>query len=408
MGTIPAHRLSRREFLRWIGKGVTAAALTGCCATPRTHPTVDTAASATVPSIGPTAQPTETPTPTPDVSLEHKIGQMLMIGFRGLQVSKDHFIVRDIQERNLGGVVLFDYDVPSESPVRNIESPVQVETLVASLQAKADTPLLVAIDHEGGVLTRLKEAYGFPPTESHQALGELDDLDATRAQATAMARTLAELGINLNLAPVVDLNVNPDNPIIAKYERSFSADPETVTRHAQAFIEAHHAQGVNCTLKHFPGHGSSTGDTHEGWVDVTDTWSRAELEPYAAIIGAGLADAVMTAHVFNASLDADHPATLSYPTITTILREELGYDGVVISDDMQMGAIADHYGFETAVQMAIEAGVDILAFANNSVYEEDVATRAVAQIVRLVETGIIDEARIDASYRRIQRLKETM
>jgi beta-N-acetylhexosaminidase len=162
---------------------------------------------------------------------------------------------------------------------------------------------------------------------------------------------------------------------------------------------------VNCTLKHFPGHGSSTGDTHEGWVNVTGTWSPAELEPYVAIIRAGLADAVMTAHVFNADLDADHPATLSYPTITTILREELGYDGVVISDDMQMGAIADHYGFETAVRMAIEAGADVLAFANNSVYEEDVTARAAAQLVRLVETGSIDEARIDASYRRIQRLK---
>jgi beta-N-acetylhexosaminidase len=333
---------------------------------------------------------------------------MLMIGFRGLAVNDDHFVVRDIQERNLGGVVLFDYDVPSQSPVRNVESPAQVKALVASLQARANTPLLVAIDHEGGALTRLKESYGFPPTDSHQALGEKDDIATTRAQATEMARTLTELGINLNLAPVVDLNANPDNPIIAKYERSFSADAETVVRHAQAFIEAHHTHGVNCTLKHFPGHGSSTGDTHAGWVDVTDTWSRAELEPYAAIIEAGLADGVMTAHVFNAGLDADHPATLSRSTITSILRGELGYDGVVISDDMQMGAIADHYGFETAVQKAIEAGVDILAFANNSVYEKDVVARAATQLLRLVETGIVDETRIDASYRRIQRLKGTL
>ena len=404
MGTLPTHKLSRRDFLRWVGEGTVAVALTGCCAPSKALPTVGTIA----PSIAPTAQPTEAPTPTPDVRLEQKIGQMLMIGFRGLEVSDDHFVVRDIQERNLGGVVLFDYDVPSESPVRNIESPVQVEALVASLQAKADTPLLVAIDHEGGILTRLKEAHGVPPTKSHHALGEMDDLDATREQATAMARMLADLGINLNLAPVVDLNTNPDNPIIAKYERSFSADPETVARHARVFIEAHHALGVRCTLKHFPGHGSSTGDTHAGWVDVTDTWSDAELEPYTAIIKAGLADAVMTAHVFNANLDAERPATLSRATITTILREELGYDGVVISDDMQMGAITDHYGFETAVQMAIEAGVDILAFANNSVYEEDVAARAAAQLVRLVQTGVIDEARIDASYRRIQRLKRAM
>ena len=381
--TVPASpsQFSRREFLKLAGQGMAAVALLGGC----------------------TPSP-ETSTEQ-DGSLDVRIGQMLMVGFRGLVVSDAPPIVQDIRDRYLGGVVLFDYDVPTKTPVRNIESPSQVKALVAALQAISTTPLLVAIDHEGGVLTRLKESHGFPQTESHQTLGELDDLSVTYAQATAMARTLAELGINLNLAPVVDLNVNPDNPIIAKYERSFSADPETVTRHARAFIEAHHAQGVNCTLKHFPGHGSSTGDTHEGWVDVTDTWSRTELEPYAAIIEAGLADAVMTAHIFNATLDADHPATLSHPTITTILREELGYDGVVITDDMQMGAIADHYGFESAVQMAIEAGVDILSFANNSVYEENVAAQAASQLVRLVQMGVIDEARIDASYRRVQRLK---
>jgi len=333
---------------------------------------------------------------------------MLMLGFRGLEVSDEHFVVRDIRERNLGGVVLFDHDVPSGNPVRNVESPSQVHALVTSLQAVSDVPLLIAIDHEGGVVTRLKEERGFPPTLSHQALGEIDDPATTYAQAAAMAQTLAELGINLNLAPVVDLNVNPDNTIIAKYERSFSADPEVVTRHARAFIEAHHARGVRCTPKHFPGHGSSTGDTHAGWVDVTDTWSWGELLPFAHMVEAGLADAIMTAHVFNANLDADDPATLSSKIIGGLIRAKLAYDGVVISDDLQMGAIADHYGFETAVQKAIEAGIDILAFANNSVYEEDVAARAIAHVKHLVEEGIVSEARIDASYQRIRRLKETI
>ena len=331
-----------------------------------------------------------------------------MLGFRGLEVSDEHFIVRDIKERNLGGVVLFDHDVPSGSSVRNVESPSQLQALVASLQAASDTPLLIAIDHEGGVITRLKEERGFPPTLSHQALGEIDDPTTTHEQAAAMAQTLAELGINLNLAPVVDLNANPDNPIIAKYERSFSADPEVVTRHARAFIEAHHARGVRCTLKHFPGHGSSTGDTHAGWVDVTDTWSWSEMLPFAHMVEAGLADAIMTAHVFNANLDDADPATLSPKIVGGLIRAKLAYDGVVIADDLQMGAIADHYGFETAVQKAIEAGVDILAFANNSVYEEDVAARAIAHVKQLVKEGAISEARIDASYRRIRRLQETI
>ncbi|TKJ28793.1 MAG: glycoside hydrolase family 3 [Chloroflexi bacterium B3_Chlor] len=342
-----------------------------------------------------------------DVDLDVEIGQMLMVGFRGFDVSDDHPVVRDVQDR-LGGVVLFDYDVPSRRAVRNIESPAQVEVLVEGLKGFSAAPLLVALDHEGGLVTRLKEGYGFPPTVSHQYLGETNDLARTREQASMMARTLAELGINLNLAPVVDLNTNRDNPAIAAYGRSFSADPDVVTEHALEFIRAHHEQGVLCTLKHFPGHGSSTADSHRGLTDVTDTWSRIELEPYRNVIEVGDAYAIMTAHVFNANLDPERPAILSKPTITGILREELDYDGVVIFDDMQLGAIAQYYGLETAIEAAIEAGVDILAFANNSVFVEDVAARAFSVIKRLVGDGRVSEERIRKSYGRIQRLKSRL
>ncbi len=207
---------------------------------------------------------------------------------------------------------------------------------------------------------------------------------------------------------MVDLCANPNNPIIARYERCFSPNPLVVTDHALQFIQAHHEQQVLCSLKHFPGHGSSTTDSHLGLADVTDTWSRVELEPYVRIIEAGQADAIMTAHVFIANLDDRYPATLSQVTIRGILREELNYDGVVISDDMQMGAIVNHYGFEMAIQKAIEAGVDILAFANNSVYEEDVAGRAIKVIRKLIQAGTIGEPRIDESYRRIQRFKSRL
>jgi beta-N-acetylhexosaminidase len=264
----------------------------------------------------------------------------------------------------------------------------------------------VAIDEEGGRVARLDERHGFPPTMSHQQLGRLDDLAKTHEQAAAMATTLSGVGVNLNLAPVVDLCANPDNPIIARYERCFAADPAVVANHALEFIRAHHEQGVLCTLKHFPGHGSSREDSHLGLVDVSETWSEVELEPYRQIIGEGLADAVMTAHVFNARLDPEYPATLSTAAITGLLREKLGYDDVVISDDLQMGAIDQHYGFEAAIGRAIEAGVDVLVFANNSSrYDEGVAARAVAAIKGLVAAGTIGEARIDESYRRIQRLK---
>lgn len=343
-----------------------------------------------------------------DVSLDTMIGQMLLVGFRGFHVDDSHSILKDIRDRHLGAVVLFDYDAKTQSFRRNIQSPEQVKKLILTLQSAASTPLLIAIDHEGGTVCRLKEEYGFPPTVSAHQLGSKNDLDYTRQTATTLAQTLADVGINLNLAPVIDLNINPENPIIGKRKRSFSADPETVAGHALEFINAHHENNILCTLKHFPGHGSSTRDSHHGLVDITNTWTEAELQPYADIINAGQADAVMTAHVFNKYLDARFPATLSKPIISGILRRRLNYRGVVISDDMLMGAITTQYDLETAVFLALEAGVDILSFANNSVYEEGATARVTDLIKRMVKEGKISIGRIRQSYQRIQNVKKRL
>ena len=412
------HPTSRRHFLTRTGFGLVSLTMLSICgqSTPIDPPAPPTpslvipkpipipSTPAPVPLKPTPVPPTSSPQPAP-VSLADKIGQMLLVGFRGLTVDVDHFIMRDIQMRHLGGVVLFDYDVPTQQPVRNIASPAQVKELVETLTAISTTPLLVAIDQEGGRVARLKEAHGFPPTRSHQDLGTQNDPESTRLAASQIAETLANLGINLNLAPVVDLCLNPDNPIIAQVERCFSDDPQTVARHARQFIEAHHAHGVLCTLKHFPGHGSSHQDSHRGLTDVSTTWEPIELEPYRSLIRAGLADAIMTAHVFNTHLDSADPATLSSAAITGLLRGELGYEGLIISDDMQMGAIINHYGFETAIEKALRAGVDMLAFANNSVYEENVTERAINTILDLVQRGLVTEARIDESYQRVQQLR---
>lgn len=340
-----------------------------------------------------------------NTELEQKIGQMLLIGFRGLELQDNNPIIEDVRARHLGGVVLFDYDVGTQTPVRNIHSPDQVQRLAASLQNLASEPLFIGIDQEGGKVNRLKERYGFPPSVSARHLGEINQLGVTRTYAELTAKTLAAMGINLNFAPAVDLNLYPENPIIGKVERSFSADPDVVIRHARQWIACHHEQRVLCTLKHFPGHGSSRQDTHLGFVDVTDTWSAEELRPYHELLRSGFSDMVMTAHIFNTRLDPEFPATLSPKIITGILREQFGYDGVIISDDMQMKAIASQYAFETAIQSALEAGVDILTFGNNLSYNGNIMTRVVAIISQLVRQGTLSEKRIDKSYQRILRLK---
>ncbi len=342
---------------------------------------------------------------THSVGLEEKLGQMLLIGFRGLEVDRTHPIVQDILKRHIGSVVLFDYDVPKKSSVRNVASPTQLKNLVSDLQSFARTPLLVSIDYEGGRVSRLKEKFDFPSTYSAQYFGLKNNLDLTFSHAEQMAKLLHSLGINMNLAPVVDLNTNPNNPIIGKLERSYSDDPKIVAAHAEKFVQAFHKHKVLCTLKHFPGHGSSTDDSHLGMVDVSRTWKNAELFPYSLLIDKELVDAIMTAHVYNEHLDPTYPATLSKRIITDLLRKKLGYDGVVISDDMQMGAIAKEYGLESAIFRAVEAGVDILAFANNSTFDVSIAQKAVEILKKLIKTKKISYKRIDESYNRIMNLK---
>jgi beta-N-acetylhexosaminidase len=333
------------------------------------------------------------------------LGQMIMVGFRGTAVTPAAPIVADVATRGVGSVVLFSYDVALMSPHRNVESPAQVAQLTGALQAQAGTPLLIAADQEGGMVARLDEMAGFPPTLSAQELGERSDAAFTYRRAEALAVTLAAAGINHNLAPVVDLNTNPQNPVIGALGRSFSADPAVVVAQARAFITAHHAHGVTTTLKHFPGHGSSEADSHLGLVDVSATWQRDELAPYRALIAEGLADAIMTAHVFNTQLDRTYPATLSASTITGLLRQELGYDGVVITDDMNMQAITQEYGFAQAAVLAVQAGADILAYGNNLVYDPAVAEKAIAALAEAVVRGEITQARVAESYRRVAALK---
>lgn len=337
--------------------------------------------------------------------LSRQIGQMLMIGFRGLEVDQDSPIVKDIQNKRIGGVVIFDYDVALKSSVRNVKSPEQLRTLVADLQNASQDTLLIAVDQEGGKVARLKEKYGFPPNVSQGWLGEQNSTELTRSYALKTASTLKDMGINVNLAPVVDVNVNPDNPVIGALERSFSANPETVALHAKEVIKAHREKNILTALKHFPGHGSSTKDSHHGFTDVTNTWTEMELEPYSLLFQSPGVDMVMTAHVFNSKLDPNWPATLSSNILHDLLRVQLGYDGVIISDDMQMGAIRDYYGLETALERTITAGADIIIFGNNLVYEPDIATRARDIILELIQEGKISETQINESYERIMDLK---
>lgn len=339
--------------------------------------------------------------------LDQMIGQMLMAGFRGYEVDANSPIMRDIKERHLGGVILFDYDVALGKPERNIKSPAQVRRLNSVLAAAAEIPLFIAVDQEGGRVQRLKKVYGFSETPSAQELGSGPDKGVFEA-ALAVGRTLSENGFNLDFAPVADVNVDPESPAIGKIGRAFSSDPERVAECNSLFLNGLAVNDVIGCLKHFPGHGSAGADSHLGVTDVTHTWSKAELIPYERLVEEGTARIIMTAHIFNASLDPDYPATLSRKVITGLLRERIGFNGVVVTDDMNMKAITSQYGQEEAIRLAIEAGADILLFGNNLVYDPNIVKKAHATIRRLVDEGTIPPERIHASYARIMRLKKKM
>lgn len=341
--------------------------------------------------------------------LKQKIGQMLIMGFNGMELHADDSIVHAISAQQIGGVILFDYDFQTQTFLHNIKNPQQVRQLTQQLQSYArHAPLFISIDYEGGKVNRLKESNGFPPTLSAAEIGR-HSLSEVERYAIKMAETLQQLGINMNFAPVLDVNVNPDNPVIGKLGRSFSPNPKKVIEYAALFTKAYQAQGVLPVYKHFPGHGSSRGDTHIGCVDVTETWEEYELEPYKQLLPHFSQGLVMTAHVVHAGLDDQaYPASLSFAITTGLLREQLHYQGVVVTDDMQMKAITDHYGLAKAIRLAINAGADILVFGNQLVARPQDPQQLVEMIYADVQQGHISESRIDEAYQRIMKLKAVL
>ncbi len=312
-------------------------------------------------------------------------GQLLFAGFSGTEVPGD--LARLIEAGRVGGVVLFS---------RNLAEPAQVRRLLEQLHALApgDAPLLVTIDQEGGRVQRLRDPWTVWP--AMRRVGEHGDLGDTRAVGRALGTELLSLGIGLDFAPVMDVDSNPDNPVIG--DRSFSSRSRRVAEHGVAFIEGLQEAGVAACAKHFPGHGDTSSDSHFELPRLEhdlDRLREVELPPFAAAIAAGVAS-IMTAHVSFPRLDRKRPATLS-PDIMQLLRGELGYDGFVFTDDLEMNAVSSHFSVEQRTLGPLRAGVDGLLVCSQSDLRDEV--------LRLLESA--PDSLVERSLERLVRLKES-
>jgi beta-N-acetylhexosaminidase len=344
----------------------------------------------------------------PDVVLESMIGQMIMVGFSGYRITDSGVIgVRDqLADGTIGGVVLYP---------ANIGPPDQLRALTAFLRDTRPTPVpFIAVDQEGGLVQRLTRQNGHLYIPSAWKVGRnpsfSDPESAVRLYA-GMAKDLAEAGFNLNFGPVVDLNLNPANPVIGQRERSFGADPNTVTQLARAFIVAHRDAGIVTVAKHFPGHGSSRADSHKTLADISDTWREIELEPYRQLAKDGMLDAVMIGHLYHPRFSdgARLPASLSRRAITALrAKGYIGFQGVVVSDDMEMGAVRGEYSLEERLIKAVNAGTDLIVFSNEKSHDSELGVKVHTVMSEAVKDGRISRARIEQAYGRIMLLKRRL
>ena len=318
-------------------------------------------------------------------------GQMVMVGFRGTSAQGKgvRAVLDEIRRGELGGVMIMGH---------NVRSIAQLQTLSRALRKAAcmgRQPVpFIAIDQEGGLVQRLKTTR-YPSAKKMASLGP----KAAAQYYGKMARELRAAGVNVNFGPVVDVDVQGrKNPIIGRMGRAYSADAAKVTQYAKIFVRAHHKQGILAVAKHFPGHGSSLSDSHKGFTAIPAWSAKRELLPYRKLAtGKDAVDMVMVGHLYNKAWGA--PASLSYKAVSGILRRQVGFSGVAITDDMEMGAIRKSYGWGQAIRLAVNAGEDILLYSNTARYDPFLA--------RKIRDGILkaNPRRIAQAYGRIMRLK---
>ncbi len=334
----------------------------------------------------------------PDIkanNLDSKIAQMIIVGFEGDSIHSPGFkkILNQIENNEISGVIIF---------AKNIKSKKDLIEMNKKILSKAKITPFIAIDNEGGYVQR----YDFIDSKSAKEVSKLD-MDSIKQEYSKMAQLEKELKINFNFAPCVDLELEK-NSIISKSERSYGNEPEKVVEIAKIFISEHNKRKIITSIKHFPGHGSTKGDTHKGFVDATNTFSDKELIPYFKLSKSDKLNTVMVSHIFNSDFDKNYPASLSKSTID-FLKNRINYQGLIVSDDYDMGAIRKNYTLRQIVVNSINSGVNIMLFSNNIDKKDKNLALKIRKIIKEeIKKGTIKEEAIEDSYKKIIELKKNL
>ena len=378
--------------------------MAGCTAAPETvQPTPE-------PAPAPTSEPvTVQPQPRSEhelkeildkMSIEEKIGQVVMVSIENKEMDED--LMNWLSDYQIGNIILYGKNISDAPQASHLNQ--QLQETILSL---TDIPALLAVDQEGGNISRIhKGATVFP---SNMAVGAArpDDLYPS---AWAMAQELKDMGFNMNLAPVMDVNSNPDNPVINI--RSYGDDPDKVSEYGSLWIRGMQENGVIATAKHFPGHGDTDTDSHFD-LPVSDKsvqqLMETELVPFRGAIHSGVS-AILTSHILFPEIDSEYPATMSQKILTDLLRDEMGYTGVIVSDSLQMAAIRDHYGMETAAVQALNAGVDLLILGDGRTLKDtdpDLQTPVITALHEAVRNGSLSTEVLNRAVMNVLKLKNS-
>ena len=324
------------------------------------------------------------------------VGPLLILGLPAKSPDDDsaQILARQIQQGKVGGSILLRHNIQDRDSV----------LALTNLFMRADPQVLNAVDQEGGLVQRLSKELGFTRLPRARWVATNFSRQQARELYFEAGEEMRRAGFNLNLAPSVDWH-DPQNPVIGKHGRSFGSHQEIIERYATSFIEGMQRAGLAATLKHFPGHGTSQGDSHNGFVDITSTWTEKELEPFRRL--AAQAPLVMGGHLFHPRFsDGELPITFSTRALQSELRDHLGFSGAIITDDLDMGAIRKTYSVEDAVVRSLQAGNDLLLMSNSLKYDPDLPDKTVDWVLSAIKDHRLDIARLRDAHQRVVRLKQ--